>query len=337
MQFLKKAYYNAVELFPIRLLQRAPAAGLLLPYHHLVSDRDVPHIKYLYPFKGTRAFEADLDYLLKNFTPVTVQQVIAAVNGQGTLPSKAFLITFDDGLREVADIIAPMLHRKGVPAVFFLNSAFLDNRSLFYKFKVSLLTEALTKKDYSAAVMAQAEKMLKPGKTLTAAVKRITYTNRHLADEVARLLDISFDDYLEKEKPFLSLTQVAQLIQQGFAVGGHSIDHPYYRELNLDEQVRQTMESVDFLVDRFQLNYRVFAFPHSDAGISRLFFEKVLNGPGRLDLVFGTANQQQDILPGILHRFNCERPAISIQAAVKGMLLYNGAKHLAGKQMLFRH
>lgn len=342
MQFLKKAYYNAVELFPIRLLQSAPAARLLLPYHHLVSDREVPHIKHLYPFKGTRAFEADLDYLLKNFTPVTVQQVIAAVNGKGPLPAKSFLITFDDGLREVADTIAPMLLKKGVPAVFFLNNAFLDNRSMFYKFKVSLMVEALMKNEYSQAVLGRAGELLGDKgaitkETLISAIKKITYTNRHLADDLAPVLNISFDNYLEQEKPFLSLSQVGQLVQQGFGIGGHSIDHPYYRELSLDEQVRQTLESVDFLAERFQPGYRVFAFPHSDEGISRRFFERVLDGPGRLDLVFGTANQQQDMRPGILHRFNCERPAIPIQAAVKGMLLYNGLKHLTGKQLLLRH
>lgn len=173
--------------------------------------------------------------------------------------------------------------------------------------------------------------------TLISAIKKITYTNRHLADDLAALLNISFDNYLGQKKPFLSLSQVAQLVQQGFAVGGHSIDHPYYRELSLEEQVRQTRESVDFLTERFQLDYRVFAFPHSDAGISRRFFEEVLDGPGRLDLVFGTANQRQDMRPGILHRFNCERPAIPIQAAVKGMLLYNGLRQLTGKQMLLRH
>jgi peptidoglycan/xylan/chitin deacetylase (PgdA/CDA1 family) len=363
MQFLKKAYYNAVELFPIRLLQSAPAARLLLPYHHLVSDREVPHIKHLYPFKGTRAFEADLDYLLKNFKPVTVQQVIAAVNGKGPLPAKSFLITFDDGLREVADTIAPMLFKKGVPAVFFLNNAFLDNRSMFYKFKVSLMVEALKKNEYSQAVLNRAGELLREAQpapvspagrgaivtpaslqqaevskeTLISAIKKITYTNRHLADDLAPVLNISFDNYLEQEKPFLSLSQVGQLVQQGFAIGGHSIDHPYYRELSLDEQVRQTLESVDFLAERFQPGYRVFAFPHSDEGISRRFFEQVLDGPGRLDLVFGTANQQEDMRPGILHRFNCERPAIPIQAAVKGMLLYNGLKHLTGKQLLLRH
>lgn len=348
MQFLKNAYYNAVGLFPVRLLQHAPAARLLLPYHHLVSDGEVPHIQHLYPFKGTRAFEADLDYLLKNFTPVTVQQVIAAINGNGTLPPRSFLITFDDGLREVADTIAPMLLKKGVPAVFFLNNAFLDNRSLFYKFKVSLLVGALKKDEYSQAVLDRAGELLQEAvpsaqpapiskETLISVIKKITYTNRHLADDLAALLNISFDNYLEQKKPFLSLSQVAQLVQQGFAVGGHSIDHPYYRELSLEEQVRQTRESVDFLTERFQLDYRVFAFPHSDAGISRRFFEEVLDGPGRLDLVFGTANQRQDMRPGILHRFNCERPAIPIQAAVKGMLLYNGLRQLTGKQMLLRH
>ena len=96
------------------------------------------------------------------------------------------------------------------------------------------------------------------------------------------------------------------------------------------------MDSVDFLVRQFGINYRVFAFPHTDAGVSRAFFEAVLGGNEPLDLVFGTGNQQRDILPGILHRFNCERPEIEISKSVKGILLMNGMKALTGQNNIKR-
>ncbi len=333
MQFRKRIFYALANACPIRLLQKTPASRLLLPYHHLVSDSVVPHIRHLYPYKGTKAFEADLDYLLKHFRPASLPEVMTAAKENRPLSGNSFLLTFDDGLREVADIIAPMLQRKGIPAVFFLNSAFLDNRSLFYKFKISLLIDALQQRPYSKSELQAAGQALNaaPGEDPAMALRRITWRSKDLADKAGEVLGLDFSAYLEKERPFLSLEQVGALVRQGFSIGGHSVDHPYYNELSLEEQVSQTRESVEFLVKHFGVDYRVFAFPHTDAGVSGAFFETVMQGEQAVDLVFGTGNQQKDMLPGILHRFNCERPDIGISSSTKGILLLNGLKSLAGR------
>lgn len=334
MSVVKNAFYGAVQLLPMKMLRNKRAGGLLLPYHHLVSDKEVPHIKHLYPFKGISAFEQDLDYLLKHFIPVTLQDIIAALNSGNPLPERSFLLTFDDGLREVTENIAPLLVRKGVPAAFFLNSAFLDNKSLFYKFKVSLIIDSLKKGNHSAAVLEKLAGLV--GADLIPDVKKISYHNRHLAEEAGVILGLSFEDYLRQQRPFMTLQEVGALVKQGFAIGGHSVDHPYYTQLTLEEQLAQTFDSVDFLTERFGITYRAFAFPHSDAGISRKFFETVLNNSNKLDVVFGTANHKKDIFPHILHRFNCERPSISINAAVKGILLYNRLQDLRNKKIIAR-
>lgn len=333
MSLAKNAFYSAVQLLPIKMLQNG---GLLLPYHHLVSNKDVPHIKHLYPFKNIRAFEQDLDYLLKHFTPVTLQDVIAAVKSGQPLPARSFLITFDDGLREITENIAPLLLKKGVPAAFFLNSAFLDNKELFYKFKISLITEAIQTGEHSAAALAKLSTVLGNPSELVPAVKKISYHNRHLAEEAGVALGLSFTDYLRQQRPFMTLEEVGKLVQQGFAIGGHSVDHPYYSQLTLEEQLAQTRDSVNFLTGHFHLPYRAFAFPHTDAGVSRTFFDTVLEGADPIDVIFGTANHKQDISPRILHRFNCERPAVSIGAAVKGILLYNRLQELRNKQVIVR-
>jgi peptidoglycan/xylan/chitin deacetylase (PgdA/CDA1 family) len=329
MSFAKNAFYSAVQLLPMNMLQNKRPGGMLLPYQHLVSDKDVPHIKHLYPFKGTHAFEQDLDYLMKHFVPVTLQDVIASLKSGNPLPKKAFLLTFDDGLREVTETIAPLLIKKGVPAAFFLNSAFIDNKSLFYKFKVSLIIESLRTGNYSAAVLEELAKVIPD-------VKQITYSNRYLADEAGAVLGISFDDYLREKRPFMTQEEIGVLIKEGFAIGGHSVDHPYYTQLTLEEQLTQTLDSVNFLTERFPISYRAFAFPHSDAGVSRKFFETLLNTTNKLDVILGTGNHKSDISNRILHRFNCERPSISINAAVKGILLFNRIQQSLNKNIIAR-
>jgi peptidoglycan/xylan/chitin deacetylase (PgdA/CDA1 family) len=337
MSLVKNVFYSAAQLLPLAVLKQRRPGSLLLPYHHLVSDAPVPHIKHLYPWKGSRDFEKDLDYLLRRFKPVTLQDVIQSLKTGQSLPTGSFLLTFDDGLRQIKDIVAPMLLRKGAPAAFFLNSAFLDNKNLFYKFKLSLIIESLQTSNHSKATLDQLCAYLQTDEaSIIPAIRKITYTTRGQADEIAALLGISFTQYLSEIKPFLTSEEVRILLQQGFAIGGHSIDHPYYSQLTLEEQLFQTRQSVDFLVQQFQLPYRAFAFPHTDAGVSRIFFNTLLEGPDPLDVIFGTGNQRRDFNPKILHRFNCERPSVSINAAVKGILLLNRIQELTNKDQVKR-
>ena len=46
------------------------------------------------------------------------------------LPPRAVLVTFDDAYASVVESAAPLCRKFGVPAVFFVNAAFLDNQRL---------------------------------------------------------------------------------------------------------------------------------------------------------------------------------------------------------------
>src|SRR5205814_9799266 len=60
-----------------------------------------------------------------------------------TLRRPCFHLTFDDGFREMYDIVAPILERAGAPATFFLNTAFLDGGGLAHHNALSVLLDRL--------------------------------------------------------------------------------------------------------------------------------------------------------------------------------------------------
>lgn len=116
---------------------------LFLPFYHTVSNTELPHIQHLYPIKTAKQFEKDLDFLLQYFEPIAMDTLAKQIQQQKPFDRPSFHLTFDDGLSGCYHIIAPILKRKGIPASFFINSDFVDNQGLFYRYQVSLLLHHL--------------------------------------------------------------------------------------------------------------------------------------------------------------------------------------------------
>lgn len=276
----------------------------ILPFYHMISDGEAPHVKHLYTFRSIEAFEADLDHFLTHYRPIDLHELRTSVkNGQG-IPAKRFFLSFDDGFKELYDNVRPLLLRKGIPATFFINSAFLDNRDLFYRNKVSLLIEQhLTQPD--TYVANHIEMLFNDHHVIEGSfkerIKSLEYKQRHIINEVADVMNFSQHEWLAKETPYLTSEQVREMIADGFTFGGHSIDHPKYATIGLTEQVRQTQVSVEEVSAVFNLDYKVFAFPFHDQFVSQQFF-KTLAAEHICEVSFGTAELQHDSAPSNLQR-----------------------------------
>ena len=295
---------------PLDLWHRLLHVELLLPYYHLISDQEPEHVSGLCEGKvrSVQRFKADLEFFLKHYTPVSLHDVISYVDGISQLPKRSFLLTFDDGFREIYDVIAPILHAWGVPAVFFLTTSVLDNRELIYTQKISLLVRACLRCDSPSKVHEVLQLLTQAGVNgldLPSRLRSVTYRQRHVLDEVAALLECDFVAYAASKQPYLTSGQVKELMVKGFAIGAHSVDHPFYSELNLEEQLWQTLESVSWLSSRFQFECQAFAFPFNDTDVSLEFFQRAFAN-GHIKVSFGTGGMYRHIFPKNLMRYTME-------------------------------
>jgi peptidoglycan/xylan/chitin deacetylase (PgdA/CDA1 family) len=298
---------------PFDILYKVTKTSILIPYYHMVSDDEVLHIKHLYPHKNIKQFSDDLDFILKNFSPISLYDVLENFHIGKTLSSKTLHLTFDDGFREIHDIIAPILLKKGIPATFFISSGFIDNKLLCYQHKASILAEHIFKRNFEPKIHNNIKKIFLEENLefndIKSGILSIQYRDKVMVDELATVMDIDFSDYLSKNKPYLTTEQIKRLIDSGFTIGAHSIDHPLYANLALEEQLHQTLESVTFIKDKFSLNYSVFAFPHSDNGVSKRYFSQIKKS-GLVDISFGTSGIIEDNIPNNLQRFSLEKPLL---------------------------
>ena len=136
LTIVKKTVLSAcTSLIGLPNLIRWTGENLITIFYHTVSDAYLPHIHPLYTPKKVAEFEQDLDFLLQYFQAVDMETVKDVTLNGKILEKPSFHITFDDGLREVYHIILPILEQKNIPATAFVNTAFMDNRELFYRHK----------------------------------------------------------------------------------------------------------------------------------------------------------------------------------------------------------
>jgi peptidoglycan/xylan/chitin deacetylase (PgdA/CDA1 family) len=297
-----------------KVIARLSGHMLVVPYYHMVSDARVPHVSQLYRFRTTAEFVSDVEFFLRHFEPITLSDIVDVLNGKRSLKRPCFHLTFDDGFREMHDIVAPILVRAGVPATFFLTTATLDGGLLIHHNGLSVLLEEIEMRHgLSGADLARLESLLPRadynGATLRERILSIGYGQDAVVRSVAEILDVDLDEYLRIRRPYLSTEEARRLLNQGFSLGAHSHEHPPYSRLPLAEQLRQTRTSLEIIKGRFGATPSAFAFPFSDFSVGAAFFSTVFS-ERLLDVSFGTRGLARHFHPRNIERLRMEKTSL---------------------------
>ncbi len=306
------------RLIPIQALLKVKTP-VFQPFYHVVSNENLPHILN-YNYRNTAQFEKELDFYLKYFKPISLSELLTGKN----LPKNAFHLSFDDGLKECADIIAPILLKKGIPATFFVNPGFVDNQRLFHKYKASLILGRLKEAPHLEAEQILIAQNLQGEQILIA-----SFLQEVFLDEAAELLGINFDDFLAEKKPYLTTDQLLKLKEKGFSIGAHSFHHPEFWKISEEEQMTEVKKSMEWLVEKINPKIKAFSFPFTDSGVSQKVM-KALKNEHICDISFGTAGIKYDEYDFHFQRYPIETPG-NFKQNLKAELVYFVLRKIIGK------
>lgn len=278
----------------------------IFPYYHIVKSQNPAHIKHLYPFKNPQQFIEDIELIQRHYQPINFHDLQKEVR-----PENAVLFSFDDGLSEIYTDIFPILKEKKVPAIFFINPTFVDNHQVLYKHKISLIIDYLHANNFKADSIKKINKIFGlPNLTNDLLVKKLkstSFANRHKIDDLLKELEIDIEGYLKEVKPYITKSQIQEMIDAGFYFGGHTMSHSPLDQLTHEQQKAEIIDSIEWLKKNFELNYSCFAFPFSDKGISRKLINELFDYDANL-LLFGNSGMKKDIDYRIIQRFSLEHP-----------------------------
>jgi peptidoglycan/xylan/chitin deacetylase (PgdA/CDA1 family) len=231
----------------------------ILTFHRVLAEED--------PFRPgdvtAKVFDSLCRGLARFFNVLTLQSAVRKL-ADGTLPSRAVAITFDDGYADNATFATPILRRYELPATFFVATAYLDGGMMFNdRIMEAVRGSSRNAADFEAFGLGRRE-LGTPGQRvaltheLLEAAKYLPPDERSArVDALVSELDVTLPDDL-----MMSSVQVRQLVEAGMELGGHTVSHPILTRISAGEaaaEIAQGRAQLQSLTDSEVLS---FAYPN---------------------------------------------------------------------------
>lgn len=316
-QYLKSGAFVVVSCLPFSVLQRLTKRDVVIINYHSIKGIDPDPIINKNVYRTEVEFENDIIFLKEHFQFITLEELLNPTTRKARVIKPKVFLTFDDGLAVVYHKIMPILVKHQVSAAVFINPDFIDNNDLHYQRKKNLLLQRVSQQQVANKNYLWKELLNVNGldsSDFANSINVLSYRNSKLINSLLDVFDIDISEYLKTNPIYLSSDQIEKMKQVGFYFGGHSMDHPNYSELTIAEQIVQTQSSVEWVKEKFSLDYSVFAFPLKDHDITLDFFELIKD---HCQLTFGVMGIMDDEVQNHLQRIDVESTSVHIKSVLK--------------------
>ncbi len=224
-------------------------------------------------------FRQQLRLLRANYNVISPELVMRWCVGKAQLPSRAVLVTCDDGLANVVTDMLPILQEEKVPCLFFVIglSAEPEPRMLWYE-ELFLMLVGAREKPFSirlgeiqiAGYLGSRFQRRALWRDITQGLEKCDYENcSQFLQEIRCALQVKDDfawTYLEDaiaEKRFRLLRpcELSRLLAAGMSIGAHTLSHPMLSKLSEERAWFEIMEGRCRLEKALGREVWAFAYP----------------------------------------------------------------------------
>lgn len=245
-----------------------PAYSLRCVVFHDVSTAESPFTKGMGVSISPGEFEAALKFLVRHYTPVSLQDILADPGGP-RLRKPAILVTFDDGYASVVPS-AELCRKLGVPAVLFLNAAFLDNKRLAPDNLVCYVANVSGMEPLNRAAQAVKRSNMLRLRSVADIFQRLfpllsLEERRAFLDSLADIAGVDESAMAEQAKLYLTAMQVRALAAAGFEIGNHTYSHIHCRSLvapDFTSEIDRNKEELEVIAGK---KVRSFSVPYGSS------------------------------------------------------------------------
>lgn len=225
---IKKLLYASGALGLYHRVRNARTLTVIM-FHRVLEPGD-PRWAHCDPDYTLRAdlFAQCLEFFATHYNMVTAHDVLRARRGEGGLPDRALLVTFDDGWRDNVDFALPAMRSRKVPGLMFVVADAVGRDAPFYQEQI---VGAWRRGQLDAATLARAlrdvgdDQAAGAGDDLAALRRLIARVEALAPPSRAALLDALQDRLSDGLRHMVNADELTQLDEGGVAIGLHGKTH----------------------------------------------------------------------------------------------------------------
>ena len=262
----------------------------IIMYHYV---RDLPNSRYP-KIKGMNIvdFKKQLGILINAYKIISMDELIAAINGEIQLSENSAMLTFDDGYIDNYTNVLPILEENDCTGSFFIPGKTFTEHKLLDVNKIHYILACADKKDilsdlfeklnfYRGQEYAIQENdelydqyavpsMLDDAETIF--IKRILLNalREKLRNKIASEL---FEKYVgvDEEKMayelYMTEDQVLSMKRRGMYIGLHGYDHYWLEKLSEDEMKKDIDQAINVMSPFMEKDKLVFNYPYGSYNV----------------------------------------------------------------------
>lgn len=223
-------------------------------YYHIVSDK-FPEI-YPYGISVSNFFKQLGQLKRRGYKFRSLSEILA---NPKRFNAKDLALSFDDGFSANYPVLIYLCKEYNIKPTVFLIGKCIDNKEMAWNHKLLLMKRFCSPVKLSAEI----DKYV-PGATISTLFSRIEMSEKdEITDAIWKeVMPFSQSNYLQKHKPFLSLTRIQSLQKAGVDFGIHSWSHPDFGRLNYSEAYTE-LDLCFKQNEELSLSFkRYFAYPY---------------------------------------------------------------------------
>jgi peptidoglycan/xylan/chitin deacetylase (PgdA/CDA1 family) len=266
----------------------------------LIFHRVLPRPDPLQPGEPDVAeFSALLRWLSASYRVLPLVEATRRLH-DGTLPSNAACITFDDGYADNLTVATPILTRHRMTATFFIATSFLEGGRMFNDTVIeSVRVHEGSELDLTALGLGRmptrdaGERIAAIGKLLD----QIKYLSQDERDAKVKAIAAAVG-LPETSDLMMTHAQVRELRRHGMSIGAHTMTHPILTTLSRDEAYREIAEGRRELEEILGERVKTFAYPngkpHRDYDTSHVGIVRELGFDAAVSTAWGVSKRDTD-------------------------------------------
>lgn len=239
-------------------------------YHYV---RDLKHSRYP-EIRGLEVelFKEQLQYILKYYQVIRMEELIEAVKHQRELPNNSLLLTFDDAYKDHYEFIFPILYEFSIQGSFFPPAKAVQEHHVLDINKIHFILAAVKNKEqiisdiYALLDKFRKEYSLESNEFYYERLeisnrfdtKDVVFIKRILQRELPKklrnlILNFLFNKYVSKDETsfshelYMNIDQLKCIKRKGMYIGSHGYDHYWLNTLSKKKQKKEIEISLGFL------------------------------------------------------------------------------------------